>query len=101
MIALNLFLQDLDGPQRILRDRVVPRSLVLSCRHDRREFQASIDPHTVAAPLVLHPRHPRSIRFNLAELQAALRAISGSAPGGCATREHIARTYVYDAVVRG
>jgi len=38
VLALNLFLQDLYGPQRILKDRVVPRSLVLSCRHYRREM---------------------------------------------------------------
>ena len=31
--ALNLFLQDVYGPQRILKDRVIPRSLVYSCRH--------------------------------------------------------------------
>ena len=38
VIALNLFLQDVYGPQRILKDRIVPRSLVLSCRHFRREM---------------------------------------------------------------
>jgi uncharacterized circularly permuted ATP-grasp superfamily protein len=37
VIALNLFLQDVYGPQRILRDRKLPRSLILSCRHFRRE----------------------------------------------------------------
>ena len=31
--ALNLFLQDVYGQQRILKDRVVPRSLIYSCRH--------------------------------------------------------------------
>src|SRR6195256_4434982 len=36
VLALNLFLQDVYGPQRILKDRIVPRSLVLSCRHYRR-----------------------------------------------------------------
>lgn len=37
VIALNLFLQDVYGPQRILRDGTIPRSLVLSCRHFHRE----------------------------------------------------------------
>ena len=36
--ALNLFLQDIYGPQRILKDRIVPRSLVYSCRHFCREM---------------------------------------------------------------
>jgi uncharacterized circularly permuted ATP-grasp superfamily protein len=38
VIALNLFLQDIYGEQRILKDRKLPRSLVLSCRHFRREM---------------------------------------------------------------
>jgi uncharacterized circularly permuted ATP-grasp superfamily protein len=38
VLALNLFLQDIYGPQRILKDRVIPRSLVFSCRHFRREM---------------------------------------------------------------
>src|SRR5262245_24781111 len=37
VIALNLFLQDVYGPQRILRDGKIPRPLVLSCSHFRRE----------------------------------------------------------------
>src|SRR5262245_59560340 len=36
VIALNLFLQDVYGPQRILRDGKIPRPLVLSCTHFRR-----------------------------------------------------------------
>jgi uncharacterized alpha-E superfamily protein len=51
----------------------------------RREFHASVDPMKVAELLVLHPRHPRSIRFNIAELQASLQAISQAAPGTYAT----------------
>lgn len=47
----------------------------------RREFHSSIDPLKVAELLVLHGRHPRSIRFNIRELQASLQAISGAAPG--------------------
>jgi uncharacterized circularly permuted ATP-grasp superfamily protein len=38
VMALNLFLQDVYGPQRILKDRTIPRSLVYSCRHFRREM---------------------------------------------------------------
>src|SRR5204863_3927532 len=38
VIALNLFLQDVYGPQRILKDRRIPRSLVYSCQHFRREM---------------------------------------------------------------
>ncbi len=38
VLALNLFLEDVYGPQRILKDKQVPRSLVLSCRHFQREM---------------------------------------------------------------
>jgi len=38
VFALNLFLQDVYGPQRILKDRRIPRSLVYSCQHFRREM---------------------------------------------------------------
>ena len=38
VVALNHFLADVYGPQRILKDRVVPRALVYSCRHFRREM---------------------------------------------------------------
>ncbi len=36
--TLNLFLQDIYGPQRILKDRVVPRSLIYSSPQFRREM---------------------------------------------------------------
>jgi uncharacterized circularly permuted ATP-grasp superfamily protein len=36
--ALNLFLQDIYGPQRIFKDRKIPRPLVYSCRHFHREM---------------------------------------------------------------
>jgi uncharacterized circularly permuted ATP-grasp superfamily protein len=42
VIALNLFLQDVYGQQRILKDRLIPRHLVYSCQHFRREMM-SID----------------------------------------------------------
>jgi uncharacterized circularly permuted ATP-grasp superfamily protein len=38
VLALNLFLQDIYGAQHILKDRQIPRSLVLSCRHFQREM---------------------------------------------------------------
>ena len=38
VLALNLFLQDVYGAQRILKDRKIPRSLIYSCRHFRREM---------------------------------------------------------------
>src|SRR5262245_66528930 len=37
VLALNLFLRDIYGPQQILKDRKVPRSLIFSCRHFRRD----------------------------------------------------------------
>ncbi|HXX20158.1 MAG TPA: circularly permuted type 2 ATP-grasp protein [Candidatus Acidoferrum sp.] len=37
VMALNLFLHDIYGPQRIVQDGRIPRSLVLSCPHFRRE----------------------------------------------------------------
>jgi uncharacterized alpha-E superfamily protein len=50
----------------------------------RREYHSRIEPERVAELLVLHPRLPRSIRFNIATLQQSLRAISGSGPGSYA-----------------
>jgi len=37
VMALNLFLHDIYGEQRIIKDGRIPRSLVLSCPHFRRE----------------------------------------------------------------
>lgn len=39
LTALNLFLKDIYTDGRILADRVVPRAIVYSCRHFRREMQ--------------------------------------------------------------
>jgi len=36
--ALNLYLRDIYGPQRILKDRIIPQHLVYSCKHFRREM---------------------------------------------------------------
>jgi uncharacterized circularly permuted ATP-grasp superfamily protein len=38
VMALNLFLQDVYGPQRILKDGKIPRSLVFSCQHYQRQM---------------------------------------------------------------
>ncbi len=37
--ALNLFLADIYGPGRILADRLIPRQLIYSCAHYRREMR--------------------------------------------------------------
>src|SRR5271165_420724 len=38
VMALNLYLRDIYGPQQILKDRILPRNLVYSCKHFRREM---------------------------------------------------------------
>ncbi len=50
----------------------------------RREYHSPIEPERVAEMLILHPQHPRSIRFSMTELQGALRAISGTGAGSYA-----------------
>ena len=44
----------------------------------------TIEPERVAEMLILHPQHPRSIRFSTNEVHAGLRAISGSHTGSYA-----------------
>jgi uncharacterized alpha-E superfamily protein len=44
----------------------------------RRENHSPIEPERVADMLILHPKHPRSIRFSVTEVQSGLRAISGT-----------------------
>jgi uncharacterized alpha-E superfamily protein len=44
----------------------------------RRRYTGRIEPEKVAELLVLDARHPRSVRFSVAALEAALRAVSGS-----------------------
>jgi uncharacterized alpha-E superfamily protein len=46
-----------------------------------RQYHSPIEPEKVAEMLILHSRHPRSILFGTAEVQAGLRSISGSGPG--------------------
>lgn len=45
--AINLFLKDLYHDGRILSDRVVPRWLVYSCKHFRREMHGVHVPHDI------------------------------------------------------
>ena len=47
--ALNLFLQDIYGPQKILADKRVPRSLIYSCKHFCREMVGLKVPHGIHA----------------------------------------------------
>ena len=45
--ALNLFLKDIYGPQDILKDRIIPASLVASCPHYTREAYGIRVPHDI------------------------------------------------------
>ncbi len=47
----------------------------------RRTYLSRVEPERVAELLILHSEHPRSVRFNITEMQAGLRAISGTQPG--------------------
>ena len=47
LVALNLFLKDLYHEGRILADRVVPRDMVYSCRHFRREMVGVATPRSM------------------------------------------------------
>jgi len=49
-----------------------------------RHYHSPIEPERVAEMLILRAEHPRSIRFGATEVQAALRAISGSSSGSYA-----------------
>jgi uncharacterized alpha-E superfamily protein len=49
-----------------------------------RQYHSTISPERVAEMLILHPQHPRSIRFSAAEVQAGLRAVSGTGAGSYA-----------------
>jgi uncharacterized alpha-E superfamily protein len=50
-----------------------------------RQHHSPIEPERVAEMLILHPQHPRSIRFSATEIQGGLRAISGAGSGSYAT----------------
>jgi uncharacterized alpha-E superfamily protein len=49
-----------------------------------RQYHSSIEPEKVAEMLILHPLHPRSIRFSATEVQSGLRAVSGTSLGSYA-----------------
>ena len=49
-----------------------------------RQYHSPIEPGRVAEMLILHPQHPRSIRFSTTEMQAGLRAISNTGRGSYA-----------------
>ena len=49
-----------------------------------RQYHPPLEPEKVAEMLILDHQHPRSIRFNVAEFQAGLRAVSGSGRGSYA-----------------
>jgi uncharacterized alpha-E superfamily protein len=49
-----------------------------------RKYHSAIEPEKVAEMLILHPQHPRSIRFSVTEVQSGLRAISGTGAGSYA-----------------
>ncbi len=55
----------------------------------RRQYHSPIEAQKVAEMLILHPQHPRSIRFSVTEVQACLRAISGTAPVPTRTRPNV------------
>jgi uncharacterized alpha-E superfamily protein len=50
----------------------------------RRQNHSVIEPEGVADVLILHPKHPRSIRYSVTEVQSGLRAISGTGAGSYA-----------------
>jgi len=49
-----------------------------------RTYHPPIEPERVAQMLILNQQHPHSIRFNAAEVQSGLRAVSGTGVGGYA-----------------
>jgi uncharacterized alpha-E superfamily protein len=65
----------------------------------RRAYQAAIEPKKVAELLILHPQHPRSLRFNVAWLQISLRAISGTGPHSYADEAERLTGKLHDSLV--
>jgi uncharacterized alpha-E superfamily protein len=49
-----------------------------------RQYHSPIEPERVGEMLILHPQHPRSIRFSMTEMQQSLRAISKTSAGSYA-----------------
>jgi uncharacterized alpha-E superfamily protein len=52
----------------------------------RRQYHV-LEPERVAEMLILHPQHPRSIRFSMQEIHSGLLAVSGSANDGSYANE--------------
>ncbi|MCC6615542.1 MAG: circularly permuted type 2 ATP-grasp protein [Anaerolineae bacterium] len=50
--ALNLFIKDVYHDGHILRDRVVPRELIRSCKHYRRQMEGVRVPHDIYVAVV-------------------------------------------------
>ncbi len=50
--ALNLFLKDIYHDEKILKDGIVPRRLIYSCQHYRRQMRAVRVPHDVYMSVV-------------------------------------------------
>lgn len=50
--ALNLFLQDLYSEEKVLKDRIIPKELVYSCKHYRREMRGFPVPKGVYISIV-------------------------------------------------
>lgn len=74
--ALNLFLKDIYHEGRILADNVVPRSLVYSCKHYRREMRGVKVPHDIYVSIV-GTDLVRTPDGNFAVLEDNLRVPSG------------------------
>lgn len=74
----------LEGPQILNEARnhawVAVLKSVAAFEFYRRQY-TQIEPLKVAELLLLDSRHPRSVRFNIGQLQDSLLAISGSVPG--------------------
>ena len=65
----------------------------------RRVYHSVIDPPNVAELLILHPQHPRSVRFNVAWLQSSLRAVSGAGPHSYANEAERLTGKLHDSLV--
>ncbi len=65
----------------------------------RRVYHSAIEPQSVAELLILHPQHPRSVRFNVAWLQISLRAISGAGPHSYANEAERLTGKLHDSLV--
>ena len=64
----------------------------------RRTYNTRIEPERVAELLLLHPQHPRSLRFSIGVLQTALRALSGSGPDAYANEAERLTGRLYDGL---